>query len=150
MKIPYDVRNQHIYVPGKTRHGKSTLLHEMALQDIENGAGICVVDPKGDLADSLIRWIPGARKDDGIYLSTRSPVPIDFMDYANDDEKQTLVGELKHVITRGASVASAPLMDAILTDLLYTLFSANENRKMPIGERATFLDVHRTCNACWF
>jgi hypothetical protein len=47
VKLFYDVRNQHIYVPGKTRHGKSTLLHEMALQDIEIGAGVCVIDPKG-------------------------------------------------------------------------------------------------------
>ena len=115
----------------------------MSLQDIENGAGVCVIDPKGDLVNSLIHWIPEPRKDDCIYLSTRSPVPIDFMDYANDDEKQTLVGELKHVITRGAQAESAPLMDAILTDLLYTIFSANENPKMPAAERATFLDVHR-------
>lgn len=143
MKFPYSVRNQHLYIPGKTRHGKSTLIHALARQDIERGAGGCLIDPKGDLVGSLIHWIPEPRKDDCIYLSTRSPVPIDFMDYANDDEKQTLVGELKHVITRGTGAEAAPLMDAILTDLLYTLFSANENPKMPAGERATFLDVHR-------
>ena len=97
----------------------------MAHQDIENGAGVCVIDPKGDLVNSLIHYIPELRKDDCIYLSTRSPVPIDFMDYKTDDEKQTLVGELKHVITKGMAAEAAPLMDAILTDLIYTLFSAN-------------------------
>lgn len=143
MKLPWAVRNQHLYIPGKTRHGKSTLIHALARQDFERGAGGCVIDPKGDLVGSLIHHIPAARKDACIYLSTRSPVPIDFMDYADDDEKQTLVGELKHVITRGMDATAAPLMDAILTDLLYTLFAANEHPKMPKGERATFLDVHR-------
>jgi hypothetical protein len=145
VKIFYNVRNQHIYVPGKTRHGKSTLLHEMALQDIENDAGVCVIDPKGDLVNSLIHHVPEQRKDDCIFLSTRDPVPINFMDYKahSHDEKQTLVGELKYVITKGMAAEAAPLMDSILTDLLYTLFSANENPKMPPHEKATFLDVHR-------
>jgi hypothetical protein len=141
--LPYEVRNRHVYIPGKTRNGKSTLIHWMVHHDIAAGAGVCVIDPKGDLVGSLIHWVPEERKDDCVYLSPRCPVPIDFMDYANDEEKQTLVGELKYVITRGLSTEAAPLMDAIITDLLYTLFSANENPKMPAPERATFLDVQR-------
>jgi hypothetical protein len=141
--IPYKVRNQHLYVPGKTRHGKSTLFHAMAYQDIRIGAGICVIDPKGDLVSSLANWIPESRKDDCVYLSPKSPVPINFFDYTDDDEKETLVGELKYVITRGAPAESAPLMDAILTDLIYTLFNANEHPKMPPHRRATFLDLYR-------
>ncbi len=120
--IPYPVRNQHVYVPGKTRHGKSTLFHSMALQDIQNGAGVCVIDPKGDLVNSLIHHVPESRDNYCVYLSPQDPVPIDFMDYRNDDEKETLVGELKYVITRGMGAKEAPLMDAIMTDLLYTLF----------------------------
>src|ERR1039457_3780799 len=60
--IPYEIRNRHIYIPGKTRHGKSTLIHAMAYQDIKNGAGVCVIDPKGDLVDSLLNWIPSKKK----------------------------------------------------------------------------------------
>ena len=141
VEIPYDVRNQHIYVPGKTRHGKSTLFHAMVYQDIKRGAGVCVIDPKGDLVNSLSHWIPESRRDDGVFISTKSPVPIDFMDYQDDDEKETLVGELKYVITRGMSAEAAPLMDAILTDLIYTLLNAREH--MPIAMRPTFLDIHR-------
>jgi len=141
--IPYSIRNQHIYIAGKTRHGKSTLIHAMAYQDIKNGQGVCVIDPKGDFVNSLIHWVPEARRNDCIFLSARDPVPMNFMDSRNDDERQTLVGELKHVITRGVAAEAAPLMDAILTDLLYTLFSANDNPRMPAARRATFLDVHR-------
>lgn len=137
------MRNQHIYIPGKTRHGKSTLFHAMSYQDIKNGAGVCVIDPKGDLVNSLIHWVPESRRDDAIWLSVRQPVPINFMDYRDDDEKETLVGELKFVITRGMGAEQAPLMDAIITDLLYTLLNANENPDLPAVDKATFLDIHR-------
>lgn len=144
MKLYYDVRNQHLYVPGKTRHGKSTLFLNMAIQDIEQGAGICVIDPKGDLVNRIIHYVPEKRKDDCIYISTHNPVPINFLDYKDDTEKETLVGELKYVITRGMSAESAPLMDAIITDLLYTLLDARES--MPKFD-ITFLDVHRFLSA---
>lgn len=143
LEIPYQIRNKHIYIPGKTRHGKSTLIHAMAYQDIRNGAGVCVIDPKGDLVESLLNWIPESRRDDCVYLSSKSPVPINFFDYTNDDEKETVVGDIKYVITRGGDAKEAPLMDAILTDLIYTLFNANENPAMPRGKRATFLDIYR-------
>ena len=137
--IPDTVRNQHIYVPGKTRHGKSTLFHALAYQDIKNGQGVCVIDPKGDLVSSLVHWIPESRKDDCVYIDPDNPVPIDILDYANAREKQTLVGELKYVITKGVNVEHAPLMNSILNDVIYTLLDANENGLDP---PATFLDVH--------
>lgn len=142
LEIPYPIRNQHVYIPGKTRHGKSTLIHAMAYQDIMNGAGVCVIDPKGDLVSSLVQWIPESRKDDCIYLSPKTPVPINFLDYQDDDEKETLVGELKYVVTRGMSAESAPLMDAIITDLIWTLLSARDNPKMPVDLKPTFLDIY--------
>ncbi|MFH1246412.1 MAG: DUF87 domain-containing protein, partial [Candidatus Liptonbacteria bacterium] len=40
-------RRQHMYVVGKTGTGKSVLMHNMIVQDIANGEGICVVDPHG-------------------------------------------------------------------------------------------------------
>ena len=137
--IPEAIRNQHIYVPGKTRHGKSTLFHAMAYQDIKNGAGVCVIDPKGDLVTSLLNWIPESRKDDCIYIDPNNPVPIDVLDYANPREKQTLIGELKYVITRGVSTENAPLMNSMLNDVIYTILDANENGLVP---KATFLDIH--------
>jgi hypothetical protein len=135
--INYDIRNQHIYVPGKTRHGKSTLLHEMALQDIENGAGVCVIDPKGNLARSLLNWIPESRQDDCIYIDPANPIPIDIFDYQGPREKQTIVGELKHIITKGVNAEHATLMNSMMNDLIYTLFDANEH-----GGDASFIDIH--------
>jgi len=68
-------RRQHMYVIGKTGTGKSALLHNMIIQDITNGEGLCVVDPHGDLVDSLLDKIPENRIDDVIYFN---PADSDF------------------------------------------------------------------------
>ncbi|RLJ40689.1 type IV secretion system coupling TraD/TrwB family protein [Litoreibacter meonggei] len=48
-------RLQHLYVIGQTGTGKSTLLHNLALQDAQSGTGFCLIDPHGDLAENLHR-----------------------------------------------------------------------------------------------
>jgi hypothetical protein len=53
ISIPYDIRDQHIYVPGGTRRGKSSQLLRIIMSDIENGQGVAVLDPKGDLIRSI-------------------------------------------------------------------------------------------------
>ena len=59
----------HIYVIGKTGVGKSTLLLNMAISDINNGNGLAVIDPHGDVAETLLNYIPQNRIDDVIYFN---------------------------------------------------------------------------------
>jgi len=132
MNIPDSARSQHVYIAGKTRHGKSTLIHAMAYQDIKRGSGVCVIDPKGDLVSSLINWIPEKRVPDTILLDFVTPVPLDFMSYKTDDEKEVLVGDLIYILDRFTQ--HAPRMTAILRDLTYTLLDAGN---------CTFLDIYR-------
>jgi len=61
-------RLHHIYCIGKTGTGKSTLLQNMAISDIEQGNGLCVIDPHGDLALRLLDYIPPSRLADTIYF----------------------------------------------------------------------------------
>ncbi len=62
-------RLAHIFCIGKTGVGKSTLLTNMALSDIEKGKGLCVIDPHGDVAETLLNNIPIHRKQDLIYFN---------------------------------------------------------------------------------
>lgn len=71
--LPDQVRDRHVYVIGRTRSGKSTLLFNMILQDILRGAGVGVIDPHGDLVQKLLEYIPEERIRDTIYLK---PVQI--------------------------------------------------------------------------
>ncbi|KKU80062.1 MAG: hypothetical protein UY05_C0015G0005 [Candidatus Peregrinibacteria bacterium GW2011_GWA2_47_7] len=57
-------RMRHHYVIGQTGTGKSVFLGWMARQDIRSGAGLCVVDPHGDLIDDLLNYVPKERAKD--------------------------------------------------------------------------------------
>lgn len=56
-------RMRHIYVSGMTGVGKSTLLENMIVQDIETGKGVVVVDPHGELVDEILKKISTKRED---------------------------------------------------------------------------------------
>lgn len=66
-------RFQHLYCLGKTGVGKSTLLYNMAIDDIRKGNGIAVLDPHGDVAEKLITYIPEFRRADLIYFNAPGP-----------------------------------------------------------------------------
>ncbi|MCW3105985.1 MAG: ATP-binding protein [Segetibacter sp.] len=64
-------RLAHIYVIGKTGVGKSTLLLNMAISDIQKGKGLCIIDPHGDIAETILHHIPAHRLDDVIYFNPK-------------------------------------------------------------------------------
>lgn len=77
--IPFGIKDAdrlgHIYCIGKTGVGKSTLLLNMAISDIDRGKGIAIIDPHGDVAESILNYIPEVRINDVIYFN---PTDIDF------------------------------------------------------------------------
>jgi hypothetical protein len=72
--LPAD-RRQHVYCIGKTGTGKTTLLRNLILQDIELGHGVGVIDPHGDLAEDILDQIPPWRTDDVVYFN---PADLDY------------------------------------------------------------------------
>ncbi|WP_143014118.1 type IV secretory system conjugative DNA transfer family protein [Mucilaginibacter pineti] len=61
-------RYSHIYALGKTGVGKTTLLLNMAIDDIYKGYGVCLIEPHGDACLELLRQIPEHRKKDVVYF----------------------------------------------------------------------------------
>jgi 8-oxo-dGTP pyrophosphatase MutT (NUDIX family) len=61
-------RRRHVYILGKSGTGKSTLLANMAINDIRHGEGMALVDPHGDTAEHLLDYIPADRINDVAYL----------------------------------------------------------------------------------
>lgn len=62
-------RERHMFIVGGTGSGKTTMLKYQIIQDIQNGKGLAVVDPHGDLAEELLGYIPKERQKDLIYLN---------------------------------------------------------------------------------
>jgi energy-coupling factor transporter ATP-binding protein EcfA2 len=82
-KVPFGLsiaeRRQHVMLLGKTGVGKSTLLRNMIVQDIQAGRGCLFIDPHGDEADRLLDFVPPWRAADVIYVDpTDLSHPIGF------------------------------------------------------------------------
>lgn len=67
--VNYKDRGGHIYAIGKTGMGKSTLLQNMALFDISQGKGVCIIDPHGDTCKYILERIPVSRQQDIIFIN---------------------------------------------------------------------------------
>ncbi|MDN5274754.1 MAG: hypothetical protein JWP06_655 [Candidatus Saccharibacteria bacterium] len=83
-------REKHVFIIGGTGNGKTTLLEYGLVQDIKNGKGVAIVDPHGDLAESLLRSIPEEREKDVIYFN---PDDLSFPIGLNLLELTTGLGE---------------------------------------------------------
>lgn len=66
------LRNRHLYLLGKTRTGKTTLLKRLVIQDMEKGHGVAYIDPHGDAAQELLGNVPQSRINDVIYFDPTS------------------------------------------------------------------------------
>lgn len=62
-------RERHVYIIGGTGNGKTTLLQYGIVQDMKNGKGLAIVDPHGDMAETLLRQVPPERIKDIIYFN---------------------------------------------------------------------------------
>ena len=93
-------RSKHMYAIGKTGMGKSTLLENMAIQDIQNGDGVCFIDPHGKSADLLLEYVPKERIKDVIYFA-----PFD-MDYPISFNVMEDVGPEKRYLVASGMMAA--------------------------------------------
>ncbi len=99
IKIKRDDRRRHTYVIGKSGTGKSQLLANMAIQDVLNGEGVCLVDPHGDLIDDVLSRIPPERAEDVILFSpadTERPLALNLLEFdpKYPEQKSFVINEM--------------------------------------------------------
>ena len=94
--IKIDDRRRHVYAVGKTGMGKTVLLENMAIQDIQSGRGVGFVDPHGEAAERLLDFIPSSRINDVIYIN---PADIEYPISFNIMEKVSV--EYRHLVASG-------------------------------------------------
>src|SRR5580704_10421423 len=128
-------RLQHIYVIGKSGTGKSTLLENMAISDINRGNGLCIIDPHGDIAEDILKHIPAGRKQDLIYFNaTEQNKPIAFNPLKGIHPKyhHLVASGLVSTFKKIWSESWGPRMEYILRFALLTLLCVPD---------ATLLDI---------
>ena len=94
--IKIDDRRRHFYVIGKTGMGKTSMIQNMAIQDIQQGKGIGFIDPHGEAAEELLDFVPSNRINDVVYIN---PADVDYPIAFNVMEKVGL-GH-RHLVAAG-------------------------------------------------
>lgn len=99
VKMSDEDRRRHLYIIGQTGTGKSTLMKAMLGQDIENGKGICLIDPHGEFAEFVLSIIPKDRADDVIYFDPGDiarPMGLNMLeiDPSHPEQKTMVIDEL--------------------------------------------------------
>jgi hypothetical protein len=126
--IPFGIkakdRQRHMYVIGKTGMGKSTLLENMAAQDILNGEGMAFIDPHGSAAETLLQYVPEHRVNDVVYFAPfdmSNPVAFNVMEDVGEDKRHLVVSGLMSTFKKIWVDAWSARMEYILTNTLLAL-----------------------------
>jgi CxxC-x17-CxxC domain-containing protein len=122
--IKIDDRRRHVYVVGKTGMGKSVLLENMAIQDIQNGLGIGFVDPHGEVAEGLLDFVPQSRINDVVYINPADlehPVAFNIMEQVGDEYRHLVAGGLMGVFKKIWPDVWSARMEYILNNCILAL-----------------------------
>ncbi|MBI2476412.1 MAG: type IV secretion system DNA-binding domain-containing protein [Candidatus Taylorbacteria bacterium] len=117
-------RSRHMYVIGKTGMGKSTLLENMAIQDIRNGEGMAFIDPHGKTAELLLDYIPEERVKDVLYFAPfdmEYPISFNVMEDVGPDKRHLVVNGLMSTFEKIWVDAWSARMAYILNNTLLAL-----------------------------
>ena len=90
-------RSKHMYVIGKTGMGKSTLLENLAIQDIQNDEGLIFIDPHGSTAVKLLEYVPKHRIDDVVYFAPHDaqfPIAFNVLEQVPKEKRNAVAGGL--------------------------------------------------------
>jgi len=117
-------RERHLYIIGKSGVGKSFMLNLLTLSDIYQNEGFAVVDPHGDYAQDIMKYIPEARIKDVIYINpddAQFPVAFNPMEYTDDSRRNNIASEIVGVLKKMFGDSWGPRLEHILRFTLLAL-----------------------------
>jgi CxxC-x17-CxxC domain-containing protein len=117
-------RRQHMYVIGKTGVGKTALLKNMALQDIQKGEGVAIIDPHGEFVEEVLDRIPPQRINDVVYFDpadTQYPVAFNILEVPDPKYKHLVASGLIGVFTKIWAGVWSARMEYILSNCILAL-----------------------------
>ncbi len=101
--IKIDDRRRHCYIVGKTGMGKTVMLENMAIQDIQCGNGVAVVDPHGEFAERMLDFVPKDRINDVIYFNPadqKNPIAFNAIEQVAPEHRHLIASGLMGVFKK--------------------------------------------------
>ena len=122
--------------------GKSTMLENMAIQDIQNGEGLCFIDPHGTTAETLLKYVPKERMHDVVYFApfdTKYPIGLNILEHVDEDYRHLVASGLMDTFKKvfGEDVFSGRMV-YLLNNAILSLLE-NEGESM-MGINRIFAD----------
>ena len=138
--IKMEDRRRHSYIVGKSGTGKSTLIENMAIDDVVEGRGVIIVDPHGDLADKILLCVPDDRIDDVIVFdpADRSyPIAFNLLDKVDDDFKGMVASGFVGIFKKIFGDSWGPRLEHILRNTVLALLDYPESTMLDIPRMLT-------------
>ena len=112
-----DDRRRHFYlIRYQTGTGKSVLLKNMIVQDMEQGKGVCYIDPHGSDLEDILSRIPKNRLEDLIYfdpIGRDRTMGLNMLEYDQNypEQKTFIVNELLGIFNKLFDMKKSPAVD---------------------------------------
>ena len=138
--IKKDDRRKHLYIVGKTGTGKSTMIANMAINDMKNGEGVAVIDPHGDLCDILLDFIPSHRINDVAYLDPSDiehPFHLNPLEIKNPSYRELVASGIVSIFYKLYHYSWGPRLEYILRNTILTLTHVPESTFLQVPELLT-------------
>jgi hypothetical protein len=132
-------RDRHLYIVGQTGTGKSGLLRLLTLSDIYAGHGFAVIDPHGDYALDVLRYVPQNRLHDVVYFNpadTAFPIAFNPLEVIDPSLKNHISSEIVGVLKRMFE-SWGPRLEYILRYTLLALLDYPESTMLDITRMLT-------------
>ena len=132
VRIKREDRRRHLYVVGKSGGGKSVFIQNLAVQDIQNGEGVCVIDPHGDFAEYVLQHIPKERAEDVIYFNpadTERPIGLNMLEATTEEQKDFVTQEMISIFYKLVTDPNmiGPMFEHNMRNVMLTLMSDKDN-----------------------
>jgi hypothetical protein len=132
VRMKREDRRRHLYTIGKSGSGKSVFIQNLAVQDIINGEGVCVIDPHGDFVDYVLQHVPKERAEDVIYFNpadVERPIGLNMIDVQTEEQKDFATQEMISIFYKLVTDPSmiGPMFEHNMRNVMLTLMADTEN-----------------------
>ncbi len=142
-------RRRHTYIIGKSGTGKTTLIANMAIDDIRKGRGVAVIDPHGDLCNTILDYIPSNRINDCCYFNPADPdyvYPLNVLEAKNESQKELIASGVLSIFKKlYGNISWGPRLEHILRNAVLTLVNVPGSDLTHIVEILTNKNFREKC-----